>query len=91
MPAFPRIDPNSQSQKLAPRQGAILAPNERFPKDFWLTPRTVLTRVTPVSKLNHFCVRHGAHASRPRAPSHLTLAAAVITAASYSRRAQVSS
>ena len=55
-------------QRLAPRQGPTLAPNERFPKDFWLTPRTVLTRVTPISKLNHFCVRHGASSAAPIAP-----------------------
>ena len=54
-----RYEASATSQRLAPRQ--VLPPNERFPKDFWLTPRTVLTRVTPISKLNHFCVRHGAH------------------------------
>ena len=26
----------------------VLSPAERFPRDFWLTPRTVLTRVTPI-------------------------------------------
>ena len=37
----------------------VLSPAERFPRDFWLTPRTVLTRKTPMSKLQTFCIRHG--------------------------------
>jgi hypothetical protein len=59
--AFPRIGAQDglQVHRISPH-GATLSANERFPKDFWLTPRTVLTRATPISKLNHFCVRHGA-------------------------------
>ena len=75
VPAFPKLDPNTRVQGLSPRRGNVLAPHERFPRDFWLTPRTVLTRVTPISKLNHFCVRHGArgatqltHLARPALP-----------------------
>ena len=56
--ALPGIRGGASSQH---SQGGILSSDERFPKDFWLTSRTVLTRVTPISKLNHFCVRHGAH------------------------------
>ena len=53
--------PSSASQRVPPRSvgAGIVSATERFPKDFWLTPRTVLTRATPISKLNHFCVRHG--------------------------------
>ena len=41
----------------------VLSPAERFPRDFWLTPRTVLTRKTPMSKLQTFCIRHGKNTS----------------------------
>ena len=37
-----------------------LNPNDRFPRDYWLTPRTVLTRKTNINKIHNFCVRHGA-------------------------------
>lgn len=46
--SFPRHKPST-----------ALSLADRFPKDFWLSARTVLTRQTPISKLNHFCVRHG--------------------------------
>lgn len=39
--------------------GRSVAADARFLKAYWLTPRTMLTRTTPVAKLDHFCVRHG--------------------------------
>jgi len=79
--SLPGLNGGSPGQQPSPRQGAggqQLSSNERFPKDFWLTPRTVLTRVTPISKLNHFCVRHGARRP-PIAPSRRTTAKTAIS------------
>ena len=39
--------------------GTRQAKNHRFPKDFWISSSCVLTRTTPITKLNHFCVNHG--------------------------------
>ena len=57
------MQPLSTSMKRLPVLGAPVGPvistADRFAKDFWLSPRTVLTRKTPMSKLSHFCIRHG--------------------------------
>ena len=31
---------------------------DRFPRDFWLSPSTLLTRNTPITIINEFCSRH---------------------------------
>ena len=33
--------------------------NNRFPRDFWLSPTLLLTRSTPYGLLNEFCARNG--------------------------------
>jgi PAS domain S-box-containing protein len=41
------------------QQGNRAAKTPRFPKDFWLSATVVLTRTTPITKINHFCVNNG--------------------------------
>ena len=35
-----------------------LESSDRFPRDYWLSPSTLLTRNTPITTINEFCSRH---------------------------------
>ena len=35
-----------------------LESSDRFPRDYWLSPSTLLTRNTPITIINEFCSRH---------------------------------
>ena len=53
---------SSAARKDQSSYGSVLigaVPQQYFPKDFWLSPRTCLTPSTPINAINRFCNDHG--------------------------------